>query len=546
MLDTMQNDQKCNASFCSFRDELLNAVNKKIALIDKRLSAFQVDGSIIGTGEADFTKVNTKYVFNYKGKKFHLIDVPGIEGHELLFTDYIKQALSKAHLVFFVYRDGKSPESGTLEKIRSYLKKNSSIVLILNPNGKAFAYIKADKRKPLKEKHKEEIERIKKAVTQVIDEKNIAECIPVQCWCAFSAVAFIEGCNVTSIESDREDLRNYQKKVDSYFGGRTSLKQYSNIEDVQRIIENKLLTYEDDIIRANNDKIIKLIDASKEKINSLKEKYDSLMEKWEPLYDELYKELDGNFATLKQNCNSRIKSVWNAAYAEFEAVCNDDNLNDENKNQKIAEKFDEILGNVNGKIEEIIKEENNRLEKKDQNALRVVAEDKIKYQFYNELKFKLARNKFDVNTDVEQSSSLGILTGYLGTVVGCAEMGAKIGSFFPGLGNIVGGVIGGALGVCSSAIKFFRFDKKKSVLEFKGKLLNKIKEHKNKIYDMSINKKLNIEYERIKKKREEEINQIKNDFKQIKKISYHCNNLVKNLNNCSFNLLLKEAQNGSN
>lgn len=545
MLDTMQNDQKCNASFCSFRDELLNAVNKKIALIDKRLSAFQVDGSIIGTGEADFTKVNTKYVFNYKGKKFQLIDVPGIEGNEPLFTDYIKQALSKAHLVFFVYRGNKNPESGTLEKIRSYLKKNSSIVLILNSEGSVFN-IKADKGKPLKEKHKEEIERIKKAVTQVIDEKNIAECIPVQCQCAFSAVAFIEGFNVTSIESDKEKLRNYQKKVDSYFGGRTSLKQYSNIEDVQRIIENKLLTYEDDIIRANNDKIISLIDASKEKINSLKEKYDSLMEKWEPLYEELYRELDGNFATLKQNCNSRIKSAWNAAYAEFEAVCNDDNLNDENKNQKIAEKFDEMFKNVEGKIEEIIKDEINRLEKKDRNVLRVVAEDKVKCQFYNELKFKLARNKFDVNTDVEQSSSLGILTGYLGTVVGCAEMGATIGSIFLGPGNIVGGVIGGALGVGLSAIKFFGFDKKKSVLEFKGKLLNKIKEHKNKIYDMSINKKLNIEYERIKKKREEEINQIKNDFKQIKKISYHCNNLVKNLNNCSFNLLLKEAQNGSN
>lgn len=545
----MQNDRKCNISLCSFRDELLNAVNKKIELIDKRLSAFQVDGSIIGTGEADFTKGNTKYVFNYKGKKFHLIDVPGIEGDESRFTDCIKQALSEAHLVFFVHRGDKNPESGTLEKIKTYLKRNSSIVLILNSSGRPFSYKKPDKREPLKEKHKDEIERIKDAVASVIGEKNIAECVPVQCQCAFSAVAFIDYHNITSIASGNEkyeSLRKDQKKFDEYFGGRTSLKQYSNIEDVQRIIENKLLTYEDDIIRANNDKIISLIDASKEKINSLKEKYDSLMEKWEPLYDELYKELDGNFATLKQNCNSRIKSAWNAAYAEFEAVCNDDNLNDENKNQKIAEKFDEMFKNVKGKIEEIIKDEINRLEKKDQNVLRVVAEDKVKCQFYNELKFKLARNKFDVNTDVEQSSSLGILTGYLGTVVSYAQMGAIIGSFVPVLGNAVGAGIGGALGVCSSAIKFFRFDKKKSVLEFKGKLLNKIKEHKNKIYDMYINKNLYFEYERIKKKREEEINQIKNDFKQIKKISYHCNNLVKNLNNCSLKLLLKEAQNGSN
>src|SRR5437879_5710096 len=58
-------------------NELLNlqlpALLRSAVTLEKlKVSARCVDGRIIGTGEADFTKGNTLYSLNYKGKTFQL------------------------------------------------------------------------------------------------------------------------------------------------------------------------------------------------------------------------------------------------------------------------------------------------------------------------------------------------------------------------------------------------------------------------------------------------------------------------------------------
>nr|MBP9942727.1 hypothetical protein [Comamonas sp.] len=75
-------------------DALLN--RQLTALLDmlvvyerQKAQVHRVDGLIIGTGEADFTKGNTLYPLNYKGKRFQLIDVPGIEGDESKYAHMV-------------------------------------------------------------------------------------------------------------------------------------------------------------------------------------------------------------------------------------------------------------------------------------------------------------------------------------------------------------------------------------------------------------------------------------------------------------------------
>lgn len=95
------------------------------------------DGLIIGTGEADYTKTNTTYEFNYEGMEFDLIDVPGIEGNESIVQDSILEAVQKAHAVFYVTNKPTAPQTGdgregTLEKIQKHLGAQTEVWTIYN------------------------------------------------------------------------------------------------------------------------------------------------------------------------------------------------------------------------------------------------------------------------------------------------------------------------------------------------------------------------------------------------------------------------------
>ena len=126
-------------------EELLNVqlpalLQSAVALEKSKTSVRRVDGRIIGTGEADFTKGNTLYTLNYKGKTFQLIDVPGIEGDESKYAHMVRQAVAKAHLVFYVNGTNKKPEKATAEKIRSYLRRGTQVCPLVNVRGNADAY----------------------------------------------------------------------------------------------------------------------------------------------------------------------------------------------------------------------------------------------------------------------------------------------------------------------------------------------------------------------------------------------------------------------
>lgn len=102
------------------------------------LLAEHADGRIIGTGRSDFTLKSQVYNFEYKGQKFALIDVPGIEGSEAKVESAIWGAVQKAHAVFYVTPKPAAPQMGdegkvgTLQKIKLHLGSQTEVWTIYN------------------------------------------------------------------------------------------------------------------------------------------------------------------------------------------------------------------------------------------------------------------------------------------------------------------------------------------------------------------------------------------------------------------------------
>ena len=61
---------------------LLDYIKKEKILLKKIFDIIETDGSIIGTGQSDYTKGSTEYSITINNKEFILMDMPGIEGHE--------------------------------------------------------------------------------------------------------------------------------------------------------------------------------------------------------------------------------------------------------------------------------------------------------------------------------------------------------------------------------------------------------------------------------------------------------------------------------
>lgn len=95
-------------------------------------------GATIGDGRSDFTREAVDYSCDHAGKRFTLIDVPGIEGAEKEVIEQIDAAVRSAHLVFYVTPNARPPQSddpgrlGMIGKIRQQLKPQAAVMAIYN------------------------------------------------------------------------------------------------------------------------------------------------------------------------------------------------------------------------------------------------------------------------------------------------------------------------------------------------------------------------------------------------------------------------------
>lgn len=204
------------------------------------------DGKIIGTGIPDFTQSCVEYYFNQEQKPFTLIDVPGIEGDENEYEEIIMDAVSKAHCIFYVCSAEKLPESGTVSKIKKYLKEQTEVYFLLNE--KKYNYNYEDDHS-FEAMHSKAAEFRTNISTQMQNELGdfYKDCYSLQGLMAFCSKAEIQ-----------EDDRNFkvQKKLLDKFGTHENLYSISQLEKVEKLIRSQFNGMERKIINANVQKAI--------------------------------------------------------------------------------------------------------------------------------------------------------------------------------------------------------------------------------------------------------------------------------------------------
>lgn len=215
-----------------------------------------VDGTIIGDGRADFTRVYKEYNMSIGGKPFVLIDVPGIEGNEGAVKSEILKALGKAHCVFYVQGEGKKPDVGTVEKIKTYLKDWVKVCSIYNVKGTKFNYDEEDERTQFKTDH------IRKVAHQIIDTMNKAlgsnyvGNITIQARMALCAKAIFA--------ESRMDLRQEQQELHDCFKSSDKQFEFSNFNSIVKYVDYLASHFTDEILDAQRKKLYKLhVDAFK-------------------------------------------------------------------------------------------------------------------------------------------------------------------------------------------------------------------------------------------------------------------------------------------
>lgn len=138
------------------KNKEINEYDKQIVLLDKKIQDINkelekyCDGKIIGDGSSDYTRDVTAYEIENNGKKFCLLDLPGIEGNEKLVLDNINKAVKKSHAVFYISASPNPPQSGdkensgTIEKIKQHLGDQTEVYFIYNKKIKNPKILKED------------------------------------------------------------------------------------------------------------------------------------------------------------------------------------------------------------------------------------------------------------------------------------------------------------------------------------------------------------------------------------------------------------------
>lgn len=205
------------------------------------------DGQIVGDGRSDFTQTYEEYNLEIDGMPLTLIDVPGIEGNEKLYTDGIVKALRRAHIVFYVHGHNIKPNVATAEKIKKYLGDWVSVYSIYNVRGSASDYDEEDERVDLyTENVKEREELIVSTFKEVLGEVYKGN-VTLQ---ALLAMCFCE-----DFSPERKDLIRKQENIRSIWKTGTPPMEFSRFSLLKDLILSKSQNYLEEIVKANEQKM---------------------------------------------------------------------------------------------------------------------------------------------------------------------------------------------------------------------------------------------------------------------------------------------------
>ena len=489
----------------TLEEEIQNNLNRKFEelawVIDdsKRLSELKpqikYDGEIIGDGRLDFTQKNKTFTIGINKESIRIIDVPGIEGNEQEFEDEIKKAVSESHCVFYVSSSSKTLESGTLVKVKKYLKDQADVFAILNL--RLNLYRKEFENQSFKEIFKNKLESIGSISEQLQNEltDNFLSVIPLNGHWGFLGLA-------KYLNQDR--LKKDKAKLSELFPNVDLILEKSNFSNLRAIIFELIEEKENKIYRVNTLKINTLISSlivnlgeslehylSQKFINDISEQAETIKRELKTIHSDYNRNLEGIRKRLLNNFKNEI-------YKKISEFVENNEIDKKNYNTALEEIVNYKQPILQQSIDENVSEATNRMNKQIERCVakfldRLSTLSKMNPTSFSNTKIDL---KF-VRVDISR------LKNVIFSIGGFATLGFNLGAFFPVLGNLVGAISGAILGAVLVAIKYFFLSSEKK----KSKILQQI--------DTKLSEQLKIMDKHLEgefKKMSDEIKQTRIDY----------------------------------
>lgn len=449
----------------------------------KKAQVHRVDGLIIGTGEADFTKGNTLYPLSYKGKRFQLIDVPGIEGDEAKYAHMVREAVAKAHLVFYVNGTNKKPEKATAQKIRTYLRLGTQVCPLINVRGNADAYEFEEDRESLTGHggSTTALQQTEEVLRSVLGGKvmQIGHC--VQGLLAFSALAIDAQTGRTTIDPSRSrDLVIQQRNYRKHFASPKSMYEFSQIKSVAKVLHDKLSTFREDMIESNKTKVHELLAENAETLKKLYATHEAFVTRTKPEFEkcrEAIKEAQERFERLVVTGR---KNLWDKLFNSLKDDADKIIERDFGENKIISSKIDSAFKIRQESLKDDLQKQYEKrltdLQQDLQQAMRRLLEDVARVEFEQLL---CDAGTLNINYKTPELG-LGLELGDYGwmafNIGSYAAAGFGIGSAFPVIGNLIGAVAGAVVGALVSFIKHIFTSKGERIRKAQGQVQEKIDE----------------------------------------------------------------------
>lgn len=459
-----------------------------VTLEKLKVNARRVDGRIIGTGEADFTKGNTLYSLNYKGKTFQLVDVPGIEGDESKYAHMVREAVAKSHLVFYVNGTNKKPEKATAEKIRSYLRRGTQVCPIVNIRGNADAYEFEEDRKSL-ESHGGTATALKQTMgvlESVLGKEVLLPGHCVQGLLSFSSLAMNAKSGQTSIHSSRDkDLVIQQRNYLKHFASAKAMYEFGQIRSVAQVLHAKLGTFREDIIESNKVKVRELLIENIDVLQKALNEHQTFITRVDPEFEKCRESINGAVQTCERLIAAGRKNLWSEFFNSLSERADEIVSEHFGDNDLIAAKlkkafqtrqtdmgvqlqkqFEEHLGSLQNSVSQA-------MERFIQDVRRVEFQQRIAFDDGNQ-KTAYHAAQLDMELGLKDWGSIAFNIGSY------ALTGAGIGSAFPVIGTAIGAIAGAVVGLFISVVSFFG-GKDKRIRKAQSQVQEKIDEIRDKV-----------------------------------------------------------------
>lgn len=449
------------------------------------------DGRNIGEGYKDFTKTVNKVVYN----NINLMDMPGIEGREHRVINNIHKAVNKSHIVFYVIGTNKEPEEHTISKIRKFLKDNVKVYSIINARGKPTVY---KFKKELKDKNIATVEnRVEKKFSELLGNN-------------YSGNIVVNG-HLALLKNDRITkgrFANDQVKALEIFGSKSIIEEFSNIQEIYKLLDSFGKNISNEIVISNSYKFIKSLgyilsnilrekknfDLFLKEVNGLAEKYLEEVDKVVCKYEsEILSSLDVNINSMRVDLKKAVANGIDNGDSESSIKINLDKIK-EKQAKKLNENTQNLLSSMKEEIEEKIQEFKNRMS--------------LQMQFLN------LKGDFDLGSILE---SLEINFKYvLGQVL---DVGLSIWGVVLAFGiNPILGVVAGVLALARKIWDWFFGDPDKRKREAKSKAVSKIDSLVDDV-ESKIKKDIERELISVKKNTKKPVLQLNESMKGLKKLS---------------------------